>query len=460
MTVTATAGEVPPNPSFWFDLAGTVASGPRLEGTVTADVCIIGAGMTGLSTAYHLITRSPGLVVRLVEARQTGFGASGRNAGQIITSFGGGDLGMHIRRRGAENMALAFDYVAEGSKGIRDTAASESFDCSFAPTGTLKVGMRNEGSAEIDRYLELLEKIGQGRHFTAVPSAQVAQELQTDVFSEGIHDPRGGQFNPLRFVRGLKDALLRRGVHLHESSPVTAIDPSGKRIKVLTAHGAVLCDKLVVATNGFTHRLPGAADIGLARGQMPLIVRAAVTGRISDGDWARAGWPRRSGVNVVSRLFHSFAPTPDNRLLWVGGYNTFLPRTDAPLPENFGDLAQGKVIGTFFPQLAALGVTREWGGPISITADETPQIGVARDERVLFAWGCWGSGMPLGFRNGKTLADLALSPAGESSRLWFVSRTKRKWPVIASRWVAGQFIRQRHRHNFGALRALGLNFGP
>lgn len=447
----------PRNPSHWFDVLGAAPAGPPLAGTIRADVCIIGAGITGLSTAYHLITTSPGLSVHVVEARHAGFGASGRNAGQMVVSFGGGDLGNLIRTHGSENMQTAFDYVASGMEGMAAVAAAEGFDCALVRSGTLKVGMKFEGSAETDRYLALCETIGQSRHLTSLTAAQIDAELHSPLLGEGLHDRRGGQFNPLAFVRGLRDAAVRAGVVLHEQSPVTLIETRGRALRVKTDGGEVVCDKLVLATNGYTHRLAATGGLGLARRQLPLIARATATDRITPEMWADAGWPRRAGVNIISSMFHSFAPTSDNRLVWVSGYNTRLPPNHDPLSDGGPMHDQFHIVERFFPRLTGLRTNRVWGGPISITPDWTPHVGFAGDERVLYACGCWGGGTALGFRNGRTLADLALDPASEASRLWFVARRKRRWPPVAGPIAARLLMHKRHSTNRAAASRIGLD---
>ncbi|MDG4886840.1 FAD-dependent oxidoreductase [Mesorhizobium sp. WSM4887] len=445
------------SPSFWFDLNGPASSEPDLQGDVRADVCVIGGGVSGLSAAYHLTRKSPGLSVITLEALTVGSGASGRNAGQLIVSFGGGDLGAQVRRYGAENIGLALDYINCGILGMEKAAEVENFDYDYAPSGYLKTALRVEGDSELERYKSLYDQLGHGAHFTYLNQSQVDSELHSPLLGGALFDPRGGQFNPLKFVRGLKDSVLRGGGQIYEMSPALTIDATGPRIVLKTARGTVTCEKLIVATNGFSHLLGGIDSLGLKRGQLPLIVRAAVTEPLLKEDWLIAGWPRRSGVNVLSQLFYSFAPTPDGRLLWVGGYNTYAPHPRAPLPEHYPELRQDHILRAFFPRLSHVLTARVWGGPISITADWAPHVGFARDKRITYAWGCWGHGMAIGFRNGRTLAELTLSPDAEAGQLWFVRRAKRRWPPILGAVVAQKVIQDRRRGNRKIAARIGLD---
>ncbi|ATQ54564.1 hypothetical protein PYTT13_01250 [Paracoccus yeei] len=434
--------------SHWHETAAPCAPEPPLRGHMRVDVCVLGGGVTGLSTAYHLACASSGTRVALLEAEVAGYGASGRNAGQLLVTFGGGDLGAQVRRHGAEKVGQALTYVNEGIEAMKSVAATEGFDYDFRETGYLKAALRVEGDAEIERYQRIFEQVGHGGHLHYLNPSQVEEELHSPLIGGALYDPRGGQFNPLKLVRGLRAAALRRGVQLFENSPVATIGTDGPRVRVETGQGALEADRLVLATNAYTHLLGGAQALGLTRAQYPLIVRGTITEPLSEADWQAAGWPRRSGVNILSQLFFSFAPTAQGGMLWVGGYNTHAPSDRALMPEVHAPLRSSKVVGTFFPRLAHLKTAQTWGGPISITADWTPHLGVARDPRILYACGCWGHGMAIGFRNGRTLAELALSPDGEASRLWLFARAKRRWPpFLLSSAVARKVIYDRRRGN-------------
>ena len=194
--------------------------------------------------------------------------------------------------------------------------------------------------------------------------------------------------------------------------------------------GRVACDRLVLATNAYSHLLAGARQAGLSRRQIPLIVKGTITEPISASDWSAKGWKRRCGVNVVSDLFYSFAPTADGRILHVGGYYATLPANRKFVPEAEWRLkGEGADhLGAFFPKLANLKTAHTWGGPISLTPDWIPHVGRASDPRVVFAFGCWGHGMGLGMHNGVTLAELTLERKTDGTELWFVTRKKADWP--------------------------------
>lgn len=433
--------------SHWWNTSAPYVPQEPLAGDIEVDVCIIGGGINGISSAYHLRKLDASVRVALLEAETVGFGASGRNAGQIIMKLGGTTVEKLYGKFGAERAGAAWDYVHRGMRLIAALKEEEGIDCDYAQTGTLHVSLRDDGNRHLEDSLRLIEKMGQGRYVSWVEEAQVEKELKSPYLGAALHESRGGQFNPLKLVLGLRQAALRHGAMIFENSPAASIDSDPGAITVHTGMGSVRCRKLILTTNAFTHLVGGVKDIGLLREQTPLIVKGIVTEPISDEMWERAGWPRRCGVNVQSQLFYSFAPTVDRRLVYVGGYYT-----SAPWDRNITAEVEWRLreegpehLEAFFPALKGVRTAQTWGGAISITPDYIPHVGHARDPRVLYACGCWGNGMPVGTQNGLTLAELALDRTTENTLTWFVQRRKQQWPsrALAGVLATGVILRRR-----------------
>jgi glycine/D-amino acid oxidase-like deaminating enzyme len=434
--------------SFWFDSSEPYRPCDPLRDEINADFCVIGGGVTGVSTAYHLKKIEPSASVVLLEAEVVGFGASGRNAGQLVVQFGGGALPDLVAKYGAAKMGAAYDYIHEGVRLIKSLQAEERFDCDYVNSGYLKAALRLEGDEQIERHLRLFERIGQASHYTYLGQHDVERELRSPHLGAALFDHRGGQFNPLKLVRGLKEAAKRRGVHIFENSPVARVERNIPRISVETGSGRVMASRIVLATNAFTHQLQGLADISIGREQTPLIVKGAITEQIEDSRWREIGWPRRCGINVLSQLFYSFAPTIDGRILSVSGYHTSAPSDRSLAPEIETRLKRSGHLAAFFPALRNVGISQTWGGPISITMDWIPHVGRTKDPRIVYGCGCWGNGMALGMHNGRTLAELSLERESAGSSMWFVERRKTAWPnSVLARLLAGHVIRKRRRGN-------------
>lgn len=442
---------------YWPDSAPARRAASPLKGRITADVCVLGGGVTGLSAAYHLSRLDPSLRVVVLEAETVGYGASGRNAGQAIVALGHHDFTAQLRRYGAANLSDAYRYVAEGVELLGRLSLEERIDCDWRPTGYLEVGLAADGDGPIDAYRDFLDAMGRGDDIEPVPAAQIERELGSPLLGKALFDRRGGQFNPLKLVRGLAATVQTRGVALYEDSPVQHVAAGPGAIVVDTGRGSVSCGKIILAANGYSHLLRGIG--GAARAQSPLFVYANVTEPLSPETWRELGWPRRCGVNIRSDLFFSFAPTAEGRILYVGGYDMVAPTgRSMAYDHSVGFSRNGPLnLGAVFPPLRVARTTHSWGGPISLTADFVPHVGRLTDPRIVYAAGCWGHGVPIGLHNGRTLAELSLDRDSASTRSWLVRREKRLWP---NRFIGAQAMNltlAAHRH---ALRRKGRKLVP
>jgi len=445
--------------SFWFGDAPAYDPSPPLRGERRADVAVLGGGINGLSTALHLRRADPACTVALLEGEVIGFGASGRNAGQLIVAFGGGDLARARRRLGASQIAEGWSYVHRGLVAIEEFIASEGIDVDYAQTGFVEAALAADRPGTIDAFHDLLVEIGQSAFVTALSGSEMAQAFNSPYLGGGMHDRRGGQLHPLKLVRGLKRAAERAGARIYENSPVARIETAGPGIVLETGTGRLRCERLVLATNAYTHLLEGLAPICGDRLQRPLIVHASVTEPLSAQQWEAVGWTRRCGVNVLSDLFYSFAPTADGRLVYVSGYHVGVPEGKTLGPEvNLRFLKEGHAhLEQFFPALRGLRTVQSWGGPISITPDYLPGVGVSRDPRILYAIGCWGHGLPIGMQNGQALADLVLDRITQDSAAWFVQRPARLFPPAA---ISSAALRGARRVQRAANRRKALKLDP
>ncbi len=445
--------------SHWFHSAEPYAPSAPLEGVLEVDVCVVGGGVTGVSTAYHLKEMDPHVSVALLESEVVGFGASGRNAGQLIVAFGESDFKAQMRRHGAAKLREAYTYIHEGISTIEALIDEHDIDCDYEQTGYFEMGLRADDSTTLDEYLAFCREIGQESFLEQISEAQVARSFQSPHFGRAVFDRRGGQFNPLKYLRALKLVAQRLGVQVHENSPVVCIEREPSCIRLQTGSGTLRCQKLVVATNAYSHLLPGLEDLGMVRSQSPVFVYANVTEPLSEPHWRALNWPRRAGVNLMSKLFYSFAPTRDGRLLYVGGYYARVPQgNDMSLDISSNFLREGpRHLTSFFPALSDLRTAQSWGGPISTTRDFVPHVGLLADGRIGYANGCWGHGMPLGTRNGRTLARLMLDRQAPDAESWLVTRNKIDWP---SRMIVSPLVRSLSAAVRRDIRKIGRKMQP
>ncbi len=389
---------------------------PRLDGDASVDVAIIGAGYTGLSTAYHLKAAEPGLDVAVLEGNTVGFGASGRNAGFVMTLFGA-SLGLMKTLHGPAKVREAHAYMERSIAGLEAMIAEHRLDCDFERGGFLKVATSPRYAKRIRDEIETLEAIGIHGH-RWLERDELSSRVRSPTYIGALLEPGCGLINPRKWVDALAGLALGAGARLYENSRVDEVRRAGGKF-LLSSNGATLtADKVVFASNGYTHLIPG-----MRSKQLPACVFIVVTEPLSTKQLASIGWAGREGIEDGRNFMHFYRLTPDNRLL-MGGGPGFVPfggrmHHDAH-PAAWRHLED--FIGTTFPGLAGIKVTHRWGGAFSVTSDSTPNIGTLHGGAAFYSVGCTGHGVAMTHMNGRILRDLVLGRSSELTDLWFVNR--------------------------------------
>ena len=255
--------------SNWYD--ELPAYRPALPGDRDADVCIVGAGYTGLWTAYYLKRADPSLRIVVLEARFAGFGASGRNGGWL-SGLVPGDRNRMAQQYGRDGVVAWQRALNESVDEVIDVAARESIDAGIVKGGRLQIA-RNAAQASrlaAEAEEELSWKVD---GIAVLTKAEAAERIRLDGMVAAYHNPHCARIQPAHLARGLADTVERLGVDIYEQTPVTAID----RGKATTPHGTVIAPIVLRATEGFTARLPG-----LRRRWLPMNSSMIATEPISD----------------------------------------------------------------------------------------------------------------------------------------------------------------------------------
>jgi glycine/D-amino acid oxidase-like deaminating enzyme len=407
---------------------------PPLSGDLSVDVAVIGAGYTGLAAAYHLKVAEPGLDVAVLEAETAGYGASGRNAGFVMTLFGA-SLASMVARHGPERVRQAHDYMVSAIAALEAMIAEHGIDCDYERSGFLKVATAPRYVSRIRKEIDVFRALGI-EDLAWLDAEQLAARVRSPQFLGGAYEPGCGLLNPVKWLDALRRLALAKGARLYEGRRVTNARREGGRYPLATPRGVVRADKVVYATNGYTHLIPG-----LRSKQLPAFAYIVVTEPLSDKQRAAIGWQGREGIEDGRNFMHFYRLTPDNRILAGGGpgripfagrmHHDASPRTWAHL-ERF--------IGATFPALEGIRITHRWGGAFSVTSDSTPQIGTLDNGGAVYAVGCTGHGVAMTHMNGRIIRDLILERQTELTELWFVNR--RSFPIppepfrsIGARWV-------------------------
>ncbi|MEM9764266.1 MAG: FAD-binding oxidoreductase [Pseudomonadota bacterium] len=386
-------------PSWYAATAGQFPDHPSLKGETRADVCVVGGGYAGLSAALHLA--EAGFDVALLEANRVGWGASGRNGGQLGVGPRA-DMEDYERAAGREDAAKVLALGIEANRLVRDLIAKHAMDVDLAD-GVLEAAWRARDAEDIDAFLEHMATAYGYHRLVAYDRAEMALRLGTERYHGGILLQDGAHLHPLRYALGLARAAHGAGTRLYERSQVTSVRPG----RVETAAGALNVEHIVLAMNGYLDGLVPA----VARRSMPInnyIIATEPMGR------ERAARIIRDNVAVADSKFvlDYYRLSPDGRMLWGGGESY-----GARFPKDIAGYVRGKMLKVY-PQLADLAVTHAWGGTLAITLTRFPAF-QRLGGGILAVSGWSGSGVHMATMGGKLAAEAV---RGQAERFDLLSR--------------------------------------
>lgn len=375
-------------PSLWAATAPPARVTPPLRESGTYDVVIVGAGYTGLSTALHLAER--GVSVCVLEAREPGWGASGRNGGQVNPTLKH-DPDELVRLYGAAVAEPLIDTVSRSADLVFDLIDRHGIECAAVRKGWMQVSYSPKGVAGLHARAAQWEK--RGVPVQRLDAGDVAARMGSKAFAGGWLDGRAGAIQPLAYARGLVTAAQAAGASIHGQSPVIGLQPVASGWKVQTASGhMVSAAQVVLATNGYSDGLwPGMAQSVLAANSFIVATRPL------QGAAAQSILPGQETVSTAQRLLLYFRKDSHGRLL-MGGRGTF---SDPGAPKDFGHLERS--LALLFPQLGKLDFEYRWAGRIAITRDFMPHVHQPVPGLTL-ALGCNGRGIALCTSLGQQLA--------------------------------------------------------
>jgi glycine/D-amino acid oxidase-like deaminating enzyme len=420
--------------SFWLATYGPYEPNSPLIDEVTVDVAIIGGGFTGLSTAYNVCKDDPTLKVVVLEAEIVGFGASGRNGGFSMTLFG---LEPSITKMffGSQRTFEACQYMERAVDYVDALVKEHNIQSDYEFPGFLRAATTPRYVKRIQHDLEILTSMGV-KGIEWIDASTLRAQVDSPHFLGGWWEPRSGLLNPAKQVRELKRIAQAAGAQIYEQTPVTEI-ASGPQFILTTPYGKVTADKIVFATNAYSHLIPQ-----LTRKQAPAFTHMVVTEPLTPAQLDSIGWKNRQGVEDARNLVHYFRLTADNRLAMGGSAVSISYGRNMQHdlnPHVFADLERDVV--WFFPGLKGVKFTHRWGGPVSVPVDLAPAIGSIGSPRALYSLGCVGHGVSMTHLNGRTLADLLLERKTDLTDVWFVNRRMIPWPPEPLRLAASQALR-------------------
>ncbi|GAA2828751.1 FAD-binding oxidoreductase [Kitasatospora paracochleata] len=421
----ATNGRV----SFWYAGAPLPERRPPLPGDLQVDVAIVGAGYTGLWTAYYLKQAQPDLRIAVLEKEFAGFGASGRNGGWLTAALPGQFRRFAAARGEAVAVAMQramIDTVDE----VARVAAAERIDCDLRKDGELSVATNPVQQRRLLDRLPALRREGWGEEdMVLLDRHDLADRVRIAGADTALWTPHCARIQPAKLVRGLAATVERMGVRIYEGTEVTHIRPGA----AVCRQGTVRADQVVRALEGFTARMPGHR-----RTWVPMNSSLVVTAPLPPDTWREIGW---QGAELIGDEAHAYCylqRTADGRIA-IGGrgvpyrYGSRIDtrgETPAVTQVQLRDL-----LHRLFPATAGTPIDHAWSGVLGVPRDWCATVGLDRSTGLGWAGGYVGHGVTSANLAGRTLRDLILRQDTDLAQLPWVGRRVRRWEPEPLRWL-------------------------
>jgi gamma-glutamylputrescine oxidase len=393
------------------------------------DVAVVGAGLTGLSAAYHLLRASPGLSVIVLDAQSPGYGASGRTTGMVTPGIGQ-DFARLSRRVGTARAADAYRLTREAVDDVASLVSEERIDCEHRVTGQLVVAHGREGPRRIATQAEALARAGQPH--LLLDRAALAKRVNLRFVVEAATPaacflPGAATVQPRKLVEGLAGAVRARGGIVAHPVAVRGYE-AGSDVTLHLADGARLsCSHVIFATGGYA---PGLA--GNTGRILPLTLTVAATQPLDPAQLASLGWAGGECIIDSRRLFSYFRLTADHRIVFGGGLPLWGAMA-AVLPRAFDPLE--RELRSAFEGASHFQIAHRWCGAIDYTLDGLPVIGSVDGRRnVIHLGGFCGHGIALGIRAGRWVSGRVLGNDDAPFLPWL----RDKPAVIPGEWIRRQ----------------------
>jgi glycine/D-amino acid oxidase-like deaminating enzyme len=418
--------------SLWHDTLPAddlLAPRPALPGDIDVDVAIVGAGYTGLWTAYYLRRRNPDMRIAIVESKVAGFGASGRNGGwcSALLPMGFEAMAATAGKDGATRMQRAMNATVDE---VGEVAAREGVDCDFAKGGTFRAARNPAHVGRMQAEVAEHRAYGFGEDDLRWVDRDEAQAIVSVTEAEGgLYSPHCAAIHPAKLVRGLARVVEASGVKIYEQTRVTEIQPG----RVVTDLGTVRADHIVRATEGFTPMLRGER-----RSIIPIYSLMIATEPLPGSFWDEVGLRRRETFSDGRRLIIYGQRTADDRIAFGGRGAPYHLGSKVKPEYDRNERVHADIHRTLveiFPALRDAQVTHRWGGPVGVPRDWYCSVGHDPATGLAWAGGYVGDGVGTTNLSGRTLCDLISGDRTDLTDLPWVNHRSRSWEPEPLRWL-------------------------
>lgn len=426
--------------SYWFRQTGRPEPHSALPGSAEYDVCVVGAGYTGLWTAYYLKAERPDLRIAVLEKEFVGFGASGRNGGWLSAELAGSRR--RFARTHGRNAVIDLQNEMRASIGeVISVVEKEALDTDVVRGGIFSAAV---GAAQRDRLHAKVQGLRAWGYteddLRLLPPDERDARIAVHKASAATWSPHGARIQPAELARELARTVESLGVDLFEGTTVTELRPrsGGTSAAAVTDHGTVRAEYVIRATEGFTASLRG-----LERKLLPMNSSMIVTEPLSESVWEEIGWRGRDLFSDNAHTYVYGQRTTDDRIA-IGGRG---------VPYLFGSRwnADGRthpktvsalwtILTRYFPAVRTSRIAHTWSGILGVSRDWCSSAGIDHRTGLGWAGGYVGHGVTTTNLAGRTLRDLFLREDTALTRLPWVDHHARDWEPEPLRWIGAQGV--------------------
>jgi glycine/D-amino acid oxidase-like deaminating enzyme len=425
--------------SFWLETAGEdLTPRPALDGAQRADVAILGAGFTGLWTAYYLLKKDPSLRVVVLEGEVAGFGASGRNGAWCGSGFPvtPGELVRRFGREAARGLIVELqNTVAE----VGRVAEAEGIDARYFRGGMLRVALGPSQLPAVRAAHEAYRALGLGDDYRVLDAGETDRRVRVAGARGALYSPHYATVHPGRLVRGLARAVERLGGTIFERSPVVGYETGGSP-RLATARGEVRAGTIVLAGEAYLTRFRE-----LRRQVLPIYSLIVLTEPLSEAQWEEIGWEGRECVASNRYTVDYLSRSADGRILFGGRGAPY--HYGSRIKDEYDRHASThemlrRAARSWFPALGGARFTHAWGGPLAVPRDWMPTMSYDPAGGVATARGYTGQGVAISNLSGRTLADLILGRDTAITHLPTANHRSPSWEPEPLRWLGARYVQR------------------
>lgn len=425
--------------SFWLESCGDdLAPRPGLKGSINADVAIVGAGFTGLWTAYYLLAARPDLGVVVLDSKIAGFGASGRNGGGCSGRLGNQKT---LRARWTPEERVRMELAQRNTLvEIKRVIDAHAIDCDFRLAGSLSIATGPEQLPALQAATVALGVVSKADSRRALDGAELSSRIRVAGGLGAIFEPSSAVLHPGKLVRRLARIVTEMGAKIYEETEVQSVT-TGASPTVVCGAGTVRAADIVLSCEAYLTRFPE-----YRRRLVPITSSIVLTEPLSPAEWAEVGWEGRELLTDFRLSVLYLQRTADGRIL-IGGRGAPYRFGSAPSRDHNGSEAIYNMLrGTgrrLFPVLNQVKFSHAWSGALGVPRGYEPSVSYRRGQHLLVLGGYTGTGVGPSNLFGHTAAELLAGEDGELASLPIVGRVWRRWEPEPFRWLGIRYVQSR-----------------